>query len=112
MKSILFFLICFSSILLSGWVRATLNKISFTLGNSTPIIYFSFGMGCGLSINSKELGQIITHIVTIICISLLTNWSMKYLKSKGQSEMGTVPLCGAGFIMGGIMGIILNFLEL
>jgi hypothetical protein len=102
--SILFGLVIFLTILLSGWLRVLFSLVSFSFGQKIPFLYFflgiSYGYGC---FNDKMLlwpGFVVCLILAFFLISSL----------RSQDEINgfpsTVTSSSSGFILGGLIGLV------
>ncbi len=105
-KSVLLGMILPSFILVGGWVRVLFSFISFRFGNSVPLLYFFLGLGFGNGIFYKnETSNWITYISGMVLSLLILKWSSNHDNKRGESS-STVSLCGVGFIIGGLLGMI------
>jgi hypothetical protein len=109
-KSILIGLILPSFILISGWVRVLFSFISFRFGNGVPALYFFLGVSFGIGDYYKNLTSYwITYIAGMLLSILILKWSSNHDSKRGESS-STVTLCGTGFIIGGLLGMIIGLI--
>ncbi len=108
MKSILIGLILPSLIILSGWIRLLFTYISVGFGNGIPMLYFFLGITFGIGrFYENHTSYWLTYISGMIFSILILFWSSNHDKKSGTTS-STVTLCGGGFIIGGIIGMIVG----
>lgn len=109
LKSILIGLVLPSFILISGWIRLVFTLISPSFGNGIPILYSTLGITFGLGkFYENYTSYWITYISGMIFSVLILRWSSKH-DSKNSGNSSTVSLCGSGFIIGSLIGMIIGF---
>ena len=109
-KSILIGLIMPSLIMISGWLRVLFSFISIRFGNGVPVLYFFLGIEFGVGGFYKNVSSHwITYIAGMVFAFLILKWSSNHDNKIGESS-STVSLCGAGFIIGGLLGMIIGLI--
>lgn len=108
LKSILIGLILPSLIIVSGWIRLIFTFISPSFGNGIPIMYLLLGFTFGLGKSYENYTSYwITYVSGMIFSVLILMWSSKHDSKSGENS-STVSLCGSGFIIGGLIGMIVG----
>ncbi len=108
-KSILVGLLAPSLILVSGWIRFLFTLISIRFGNGIPFLYFLIGCSFGIGEYYKHLTSYwIPYISGMLFSILIFKWSSTHDNKRGNIN-STVSLCGSGFIIGGLLGMIISF---
>ena len=109
-KSILIGLIMPSLIMISGWLRVLFSFISIRFGSGVPVLYFFLGIEFGVGGFYKDISSYwITYIAGMVFAFLILKWSSNHDNKIGESS-STVSLCGAGFIIGGLLGMIIGLI--
>jgi hypothetical protein len=109
-KSILIGLIPPSTIIFSGWIRFLFSLISIRFGNGIPFLYFLIGVSFGIGDYYKNFNSYwVTFIAGMIFSILILKWSSNHDSKAGQIS-STVSLCGSGFIIGGLLGMIIGLI--
>lgn len=99
-----------SLILISGWVRVLFSFISFRFGNGVTFLYFFLGIEFGVGGFYKNVtSHWITYISGMILALLISKWSSNHDNKTGEIS-STVSLCGARFIFGGLLGMIIGLI--
>jgi hypothetical protein len=107
-KSILIGLIPPSFIIVSGWIRFLFSLISIRFGNGIPFLYFLLGSSFGIGEYYKNLTSYwITYSAGMLLSILILKWSSNHDSKRGGIN-STVTLCGSGFVIGGIIGMLVG----
>jgi hypothetical protein len=95
-------------IIFGGWLRFLLSVVSINLANGIPFVYMLIGISFGCGTYYEDITSYwITYISGMLFAFLIAAWVGKYEKKKGLSG-STVSLCSAGFVVGGLVGMILD----
>lgn len=112
LKSILIGLILPSLIIFSGWIRLLFyflfKRISPSFGNGIPFLYFFLGITFGIGEEyENHTSYWVTYLSGMIFSVLILTWSFKHDRKNGGNS-STVSNCGSGFLIGGLIGMIVG----
>jgi hypothetical protein len=102
--SILFGLVIFLTILLSGWLRVLFSLVSFSFGQKIPILYFFLGISNGYGCFNDKMLLWPGFVFCLILTFLLLQKSSKMDQVNGFTS--TVTSSSSGFILGGLIGLV------
>ncbi len=106
-KSLLIGFIVPLTIIFSGWLRLLFSFISISFGSRIPFLYFFLGISFGIgSIFKGETPFWPGFILGMIFSIGIVLWSSKSDKRTGVYS--TVSTCASGFIIGGVIGMIIG----